>query len=160
MNIENETRDFPVQESIVDDIGNWATRAAIFVGSELRRASDAGLPMTTELVGSAQDAAKWIVTGLLEHGRMVGEDHRELLRACRDLLQADEDLEQRIRAETRAAVLAEEERRVWCEGWVYHRMKYWLPVSSFPEGRTREHADASLAAYREARADWDARKEG
>ena len=70
------------------------------------------------------------------------------------------DWANQISIETRAAVLAEEERRVWCEGWVSHRMKYWLPVSSVPEGRTCEHADASLAAYREARAAWDARKEG
>jgi hypothetical protein len=154
MNIEKEALDFPVQESIVDDIYEWAARAAILVGAELRRASDAGLPMTTELVGSAQEAARWLVTGLLEHGRMVGEDHRELLRACRDRLQADEDLEQRVRAETRAAALAEEDRRVWCEAYAHYTANSGMGSSG-----AVEYANAELNRYREARAAWDARKE-
>lgn len=104
MDAELKERDFDIQASIVTDIDEWASRAAIFVGARLRPASDAGEKITTELVGSAQDAAAWLVRGLLEHGRMVGEDHRALLSACRDMLQRDEDLEQRVRAETEAQV--------------------------------------------------------
>lgn len=51
-----------------------------------------------------------------------------------------------IAAKTRAAVLAEEERRVWCERYTRERDGGWS------EDIAAKWADASLTHYREARA--------
>lgn len=60
------------------------------------------------------------------------------------------DLIARIESETRAAVLAEEDRRVWCERYA-HCHELW--------GREAAQvaADRFLERYREARAAWGAR---
>ena len=62
-----------------------------------------------------------------------------------------------VAAETRAAEVADEDRRVWCDGFVRQRMMSWRPVSRFPEAQAKEFADAVLAAWREARAAWGGR---
>lgn len=60
-----------------------------------------------------------------------------------------------VRAETRAAILADEERRVWCEAYAefcfsVSRLKSdaWTPEMA---------AQYALTAWREARAAWEAR---
>ena len=57
-------------------------------------------------------------------------------------------------AETRAAALAEEDRRVWCE-----RHAHYTANSGMGSSGAVEYANAELNRYREARAAWDARKE-
>jgi hypothetical protein len=67
--------------------------------------------------------------------------------------EAEEEL-RRIRLETRAAVLAEEDRRVWCEAYATERNGGWS------DDIATKWADGKLGLYREARAAWDARGEG
>lgn len=50
------------------------------------------------------------------------------------------------------AVLAEEDRRVWCEAY--------MRVNSVSDADRRDAGDRDLHYYREARAAWDARGEG
>lgn len=54
----------------------------------------------------------------------------------------------------RAAVLTEEDRRVWCE-----RHAHYTANSGMGSSGAVEYANAELNRYREARAAWDARKE-
>lgn len=55
-------------------------------------------------------------------------------------------------SEARATVLAEEDRRVWCEAY--------MRVNSVSDADRRDAGDRDLHYYREARAAWDARGEG
>lgn len=58
-----------------------------------------------------------------------------------------------IHAEARAAIFADEERRVWCEAYLWTRLSGWKEPSALRRG------DRALAAWREARAAWGARDE-
>lgn len=58
----------------------------------------------------------------------------------------------RIEAETRAAVLADEERRVWCDGYVAGQRDGWVGSGAI------EYAEITLTVWREARAAWEARR--
>ena len=58
---------------------------------------------------------------------------------------------QTVRAETRATALAEEDRRVWCEGW--------MRAGLLEPPQRAQKANWWLNRYREARAAWDARGE-
>lgn len=62
-------------------------------------------------------------------------------------------IEKDVRTETRAAILADEERRVWCEAYLWTRLSGWKEPSALRRG------DRALAAWREARAAWEARDE-
>lgn len=64
------------------------------------------------------------------------------------------DWADQISIETRAAALAEEDRRVWCE-----RHAHYTANSGMGSSGAVEYANAELNRYREARAAWDARKE-
>lgn len=66
--------------------------------------------------------------------------------------EAEEEL-RRIRLETRTAILADEERRVWCERYAAERYCGWASNTA------TDHADLYLAAWREARAAWETRDE-
>lgn len=57
-------------------------------------------------------------------------------------------------SEARATVLAEEDRRVWCEKYATERNGGWS------DDIATKWADGKLGLYREARAAWDARGEG
>mgnify|MGYP000963997523 CR=1 FL=1 len=57
-------------------------------------------------------------------------------------------------ARVRAAVLTEEDRRVWCE-----RYAHYTANSGMGSSGAVEYANAELNRYREARAVWDARGE-
>lgn len=54
-------------------------------------------------------------------------------------------------AETRAAALAEEDRRVWCHGYVNGCKRGWDDIGA------KDYANTVLTAWREARAAWEAR---
>jgi len=57
-------------------------------------------------------------------------------------------------------VLAEEDRRVWCEAYAKSiLLKPRIDLHINAENRDSQIADLHLSAYREARAAWDARKE-
>ena len=66
--------------------------------------------------------------------------------------EAEEEL-RRIRLEARGAVLSVEDRRVWCEDYARSLLLFQSPETA------EASANGKLAAYREARAAWDARKE-
>lgn len=56
-----------------------------------------------------------------------------------------------VRTETRAALLADEERRVWCEEYAVSRFRFKSKSTAQTE------ANDKLTAWREARAAWEAR---
>jgi hypothetical protein len=69
----------------------------------------------------------------------------------REKAQALDALIESVRAETRAAILADEGRRVWCHGYVNGCKRGWDDIGA------KDYANTVLTAWREARAAWEAR---